>query len=263
MAAAWDPAGYEQFKDFRLRPALDLMAAVDPAAPGRVPGRIYDLGCGTGRATGMLLERWPEARVTGIDGSKEMLAQAKARGMAVEWIEADLNLWAPDRPADLLFSNAALHWLDDHRNLFRRLMSFLKPDGVLAVQMPKNYARPSHTEMAAAAVAGPWASILQPLLRPAPVAEADFYRQLLAPLSASTEVWETEYDQELAGETPVVDWMAGAALKPLLDALDGGEGGEREGFLADYSARTAAAYPKDADGITRFSFNRIFIVAVK
>jgi trans-aconitate 2-methyltransferase len=260
---AWDPGRYEQFKDFRLRPALDLLERIELAAPGRV----YDLGCGTGRITGIMGERWPSARVTGIDGSKEMLAQAKARAAAVEWIEADIAAWLPAEPADIIFSNAALHWLDDHQILFARLMGFLNPGGVLAVQMPNNYARPSHAEMTAAAMNGPWALRLQPLLRRRPVAEADFYRRLLAPLSASLDIWETEYPQQLAappgGGNPVVDWMAGTALRPLLDALDDGDGGERESFLADYEGRVAAAYPEDADGTVRFPFNRLFIVAVK
>ena len=257
---AWDPGRYEQFKDFRLRPALDLLEGIELAAPGRA----YDLGCGTGRMTGIMCERWPAARITGIDRSPEMLAEAKARGLAVEWIEADIAAWRPAEPADLIFSNAALHWLDDHRILFTRLMEFLNPGGVLAVQMAKNYARPSHEEMAAAAGAGPWALSLQPLLRRRPVAEADFYRRFLAPLSASLEVWEKEYPQQLAagpgGGNPVVNWMAGTALRPLLDALGGAE---RESFLADYAARIAAAYPKDADGTVSFPFNRLFIVAVK
>ncbi len=258
--ADWNPGRYGQFEDFRLRPALDLLERMELAAPGCV----YDLGCGTGRITAIMLERWPAARIAGIDRSPKMLAEAKARTAAVEWIEADIAGWRPARPVDLIFSNAALHWLDDHRIIFTRLMGFLNPGGVLAVQMPNNYAAPSHAEMTAAAGAGPWALRLQPLLRRRPVAEADFYRRLLAPLSASIKVWETEYPQQLAwqanGGNPVVDWMAATALRPLLDAVSGGQ---RESFLADYEGRMAAAYPEAADGTVSFPFNRLFIVAVK
>jgi trans-aconitate 2-methyltransferase len=252
----WDPAKYLEFAGPRLQPALDLLARVGLAAPGAV----YDLGCGAGNVTRLLAARWPAARVTGVDGSAAMLATAAAQASAVRWVEADLRTWAPPGPADLLFSNAALHWLDDHAALFPGLVGHLAPGGVLAVQMPRNHGAASHVEMTAAAGAGPWRARLAPLLRRQPVAEPARYYDWLAPHARRVEIWETEYLHVLDGDNPVVEWTRGSALRPLLDALPEPE---RAAFLADYARRIAAAYPPRADGRTLFPFRRLFIVATR
>ncbi|MGE5545406.1 MAG: methyltransferase domain-containing protein [Solirubrobacterales bacterium] len=248
----WDPTVYTAFAQPRLRPALDLLGRIDAAAPARVA----DIGCGTGNVTRLLAERWPVAAVTGVDSSAEMLAEAT--DARITWVRADAGTWCPEAPLDVLFSNAALHWLDDHVALFPRLLGMLAPGGTLAVQMPRNHGAPSHTCMVAAAEAGPWAERLAPILRPSPVAEPSFYYDVLAPRAARLEIWETEYLQVLDGDDPVVRWTTGTALKPLLDALDQPWRAE---FLADYTARIRASYPQRADGKTLFPFRRLFIVA--
>ncbi len=252
---AWDPAQYLKFADHRLRPALDLLGRI--AADG--PRAVYDLGCGAGNVTRLLAERWPQARVVGLDSSEEMLAKARAACPAASFESADLTAWRPPVPADVLYSNAVLHWLDDHASLFPRLIAGLAEGGTLAVQMPRNHDAPSHTCMREAAEAGPWAAVVVPALRHHPVAEPEVYYDLLRPLVSSLEIWETVYVQALEGENPVVEWTKGTALRPLLQAIE--DGGQREAFLADYAARLAAAYPRRADGRTLLPFRRIFIVA--
>jgi trans-aconitate 2-methyltransferase len=252
----WDPKLYSAFAAPRLRPALDLLARVGTLAPARVA----DLGCGTGNVTRILAQRWPKATVWGVDSSPEMLRAASAEPSAVTWVQDDAGAWRPDQLLDLLFSNAALHWLDDHRNLFPRLMDLLAPGGVLAVQMPHNHYAASHAVMTETVEAGPWAPLLRPLARRFPVEDPDFYYDVLAPLSASVDIWETEYLHVLDGEDPVVKWTMGTALKPLLDAL---EGQARDEFLAEYSRRIALAYPRREDGRTLLPFRRLFMVAAK
>jgi trans-aconitate 2-methyltransferase len=137
-------------------------------------------------------------------------------------------------------------------------LAALAPGGVLAVQMPRNFAAPSHTSISAAALAGPWRERLEPLLRPAPVKPPEFYYDLLAPRAASLDIWETEYLQVLDGPNPVKEWTKGTWLAPLLAALDEPE---RSRFEADYAARVAAAYPPRSDGRTLFPFRRLFLVA--
>jgi trans-aconitate 2-methyltransferase len=256
LTPGWDPAKYLEFAGPRLRPAVDLLARVPLAAPGV----IYDLGCGAGNVTRLLVARWPAAAVTGVDGSATMLAAARAATPAVTWEQADLRTWRPPRPADLVFSNAALHWLDDHRRLLPRLIADLAPGGVLAVQMPRNHGAPSHTEMVAAALAGSWRERLRPVLRARPVAEPAVYQDILEPHVARLDIWETEYLHVLDGDNPVVEWTRGSALKPLLDAL---HEPDRSAFLAEYTARIARAYPRRADGRTLLPFRRLFIVAVR
>lgn len=250
----WDPAQYLKFADHRLRPAVELLNRIDVADPST----IFDLGAGTGSVTRLLRSRWPSARVTGVDQSQEMLAVAAREAPEISWERADLASWVPPAPADLIYSNATLHWVGNHDRLFPALFSALTPGGVLAVQMPNNFSAPSHTAMAEAARGGPWRAKLDPLLRPPPVAEPVFYFDLLAPRADEIDIWETEYLQVLKGEHPVKEWSKGTALKPLLDALNETE---RNSFEARYADLIARAYPRRSDGRTLFPFRRLFIVA--
>ena len=252
----WDPSQYLKFSGPRLQPALDLLARIGTEAPATV----VDLGCGAGNVTRLMTRRWPDARISGIDGSAEMLAKARAEDGDIEWLEADLKTWSPPRPADVVFSNAVFHWLDHHESLFPHLLSQVAPGGVLAVQMPRNHGAASHAYMIEAAHAGPWRAALEPVLRPSPVAPPEAYYDILAPRAAVLNIWETVYTHVLEGDNPVVEWTRGTALKPLLDALDDGP---REAFLAEYAARIAAAYPRRADGRTLFPFRRLFILATR
>jgi len=251
---AWNPTQYHRFADARLRPAIDLLARVTLGEPTR----IYDLGCGSGRTTNLLAQRWPNARIVGVDASPNMLASARQAYPRLEFVEADLASWAPSESADLLFSNAALHWLDEHPRLFARLMFQLNAGGQLAIQMPHNHDQPSHRAMLAAAEAGSWRERLRPVLRPSPVAPAAEYYAILAGQAARLDIWETTYLQILEGENPVAEWTKGTALSPLLAAL--GES-ERAAFESAYRALVARAYPSDAQGKTLFPFRRIFMVA--
>ena len=250
----WDPAQYLKFAGHRLRPAIDLLGRID----AEKPAEVVDLGAGAGNVTRLLKARWPDARVTGVDDSKEMLAKAAAAAPEIDWERGDLATWRPRRPADVIYSNAALHWIVGHERLFAELVGALAPGGVLAVQMPRNFSAPSHTSIAEAARSGPWRARLEPLLRPAPVAEPAFYFDLLAPRVAELDIWETEYQQVLEGDNPVKEWTKGTWLTPLLDAL---AEPERSGFEAAYGALVARAYPPRRDGRTLFPFRRLFIVA--
>jgi trans-aconitate 2-methyltransferase len=254
MAAAWDPEQYLKFADARLQPALDLLARIT------LPGArdIYDLGCGTGSVTLLLRQRWPEARITGVDNSASMLGQGAVDAPNLRWVRHDLATWQPPAPADLLFSNAALHWIPGHEALLPRLVSYLAPGGVLAIQMPRNFAAPSHMLIGESARAGPWAAQLQPLLRRAPVEEPSWYYGLLEPLVERLALWETEYLQVLRGADPVKEWVKGTWLKPLLDALAEPDRGL---FEADYARRLRLAYPALTSGVTLFPFRRLFLIA--
>lgn len=252
----WDPSQYLKFAGPRLRPALDLLARVDLENPAT----IVDLGCGAGNVTRHLAGRWPQACVTGVDASPEMLAAARKALPQVEWIDADLATWHPSARVDLIYSNAALHWLPDHRTLFARLLDALSSGGQLAVQMPRNFGAPSHTSVAEAARMGPWRTQLEPLLKPPPVHEPGVYYDLLAADCETVDIWETEYLQVLEGEHAVAEWIRGTWLQPFLDAL---EDGMRTGFEQEYVRLVDARYPRRADGTTLFPFRRLFIVAAK
>jgi trans-aconitate 2-methyltransferase len=250
----WDPAQYLKFEDQRLRPAVDLLNRISLDHP-RV---IYDLGCGAGNASRLMKLRWPEAQITGVDGSPEMLSRAAASTEGVSWEQADIAKWRAPQAADLIFSNAALHWIDDHTRLIPPLLAALAPGGLLALQMPRNWGAPSHTAITEVALSGLWRTTLEPLLRPSPVENPEYYFDLMAPLSASLDMWETEYLQVLRGENPVVEWTKGTWLAPLMQAL---AEPQRSEFEAAYAAVTIKNYPPRRDGRTLFPFKRLFIIA--
>ncbi|MBA3504352.1 MAG: methyltransferase domain-containing protein, partial [Betaproteobacteria bacterium] len=257
----WNPAQYLQFEGERLRPALDLLARVPLASPRT----IVDLGCGAANVTRVLGERWPDARITGVDNSAEMLAAAQEKirdDGRYSFVAADLATWQPDAPIDLVYSNAALQWLDDHARLFPRIAAMVAAGGVLAVQMPNNHAAPSHTASIDLARSDRWRPKLKDLVRTRPVADSRVYYTFLAPHFATVDIWENEYLQVLPprvdGDHPVVAWTKGTWLAPFLAALDTSE---RTEFLRDYTQRMVIAYPPEPDGCTLFPFRRKFIVA--
>lgn len=255
---AWQPGHYLKYADLRVRPALDLLGRI----PLESPSRVTDLGCGAGNITPFLRGRWADAEITALDSSPQMLERAKAEhiDLQVHWAQADVRDWAAMVPQDLIYSNAVLHWIDGHSDLFPRLMGELAPGGVLAAQMPFQFDEPSHVLMREVAGNGPWADTLMPLLREAPVAEAGTYYDWLQPLSDSLDIWETTYAQMLDGEDAVLDWIGSTALKPLLEALDDDLRAAYRAALADELRRT---YPRRADGKTLFPFRRLFVVAQK
>jgi trans-aconitate 2-methyltransferase len=249
----WNPKTYLAFADERTRPAAELLARVTIENPSRVT----DLGCGPGNSTALLVERWPQAEITGIDSSPEMIATAKASGVRAQWELADLASWVPQKSFDVIFSNATYQWLADHQTLLPCLMAFTAKCGVFAFQVPNNMNAPSHLLMREAAEDGPWAAKLKNV-RAVSVESAERYFDILAPHAVSLDIWETEYLQVLEGDDPVYKWVSGTGLRPFVQSLDGSE---REDFIAQYKARLRIAYPKRADGKTMFPFRRLFAIA--
>jgi trans-aconitate 2-methyltransferase len=256
----WDPAQYLKSEGHRLRPAIDLIARIPLAAPAT----IVDLGCGAGNVARVLADRFAGATIDGVDSDQSMLARAReatASDPRFRWTEGDLAHWQPPYPVDVIFSNAALHWLGVHDALFPALMGKLAPHGVLAVQMPDNHAAPSHQSLFDTARSPRWRAIAEPLMRTRPVAPLEDYHAWLAPLAHKLDLWRTTYLQALpqtaSGEHPIVAWMRGSTLTPFLPAL----GAEAQAFVADFAARIEAAYPRQAGGGVLFPFSRVFIVA--
>ena len=256
---AWDVAQYEAFRDERARPFFDLLARV----PGDGVRLVVDLGCGTGELTRHLSDRWPEARVIGVDNSADMLAAAASRAIdgRLAFVRGDLAAYTPEAPPGLILSNAAFHWVDDHGPLLDRLAAALAPGGHLAVQMPANFDAASHMLLAETAAEGPWAARLagSGALRHHAVHPLSFYADRLLAAGLNVDAWETVYLHLLRGDDAVLAWVRGTALRPVLALL---EPGEAAAFNADYAARLRTAYPRGEHG-TFFPFRRIFFVATK
>ena len=152
----WNAAQYLRFEDERTRAARDLLAQV-PLTDARV---AFDLGCGPGNSTELLVRRWPQAAVTGLDSSADMLQQARERLPAQAFVEADVARWVPPAGTDVLFANAVFQWVPGHLAHLVRLLGALAPGGVLAVQMPDNLDEPSHVLMREVAQRDPWRETL-------------------------------------------------------------------------------------------------------
>jgi trans-aconitate 2-methyltransferase len=249
----WNPQTYLAFADERTRPAAELLARV----PDESPARVIDLGCGPGNSTALLRARWPHATIEGLDSSPDMLAQAKASGVAAIWTQADVASWQADAPFDVLYSNATYQWLGDHPVLLPRLIGFVKPGGSFAFQVPHNMDAPSHVLMRETAAMGPWTKKLGRVREVAVLMPADYYA-ILKPYAAAIDIWETEYLHVLNGDDAVYHWVSGTGLRPFVQAL---EGTERDAFVATYKKKLLTAYPPRADGTTLFPFKRLFAVA--
>lgn len=259
----WDPAQYARFADERRRPFVDLLARIGHASPRRV----VDLGCGPGNLTALLAERWPRAAVEGLDSSPDMIARAASVDGVAFRVE-DVATWTMPPDADVVISNAALQWVPRHRYLVRRWAQSLRPGGWLAFQVPGNFGAPSHTLMHSLANSPRWAPLVGDVLRHhEDVGSPADYAGPLLDAGLAVDVWETTYLHVLAGTDPVLDWMRGTGLRPILAALAGKAAPDPDEprpavdvFEGEYSTALRAAYPATEHG-TLFPFRRIFAVA--
>lgn len=248
----WNPAVYERYKVQRDRPALDLMLQIPRDL---APREIWDLGCGPGEQAAVLALRHPDAAVRGLDSSEAMLAVARKRSTRVDWRLGDIAAFSPERPVDLLFSNAALQWLPDHERLFPRLADILAPAGVLACQMPDSRKGAWRDLLRQTAQDPRWAETLSGVERIGILAPETYY-DLLAD-RCEIDIWSTDYLHVLEGEDAVLEWTRGTSLRPYLERL----GPQADAFEAAFAERLRQAYPRRADGATLMPFSRLFIVA--
>jgi len=249
----WSPSTYLKFEDERTRPARDLLAQVPLAAPNS----IVDMGCGPGNSTEVLAERYPGARVLGLDSSPNMLAEARLRLPSAQFEEADATTWVPAPGVDLVFANAIYQWVPDHLSALPKVLTALAPGGVLAVQMPDNLTEPTHRLMREIAGSGPWAERLRDAAR-APLPPVKTYYDALKPFASRLDIWHTAYNHVLADAAAIVEWVKGTGLRPFIDPLPEAE---RQQYLAAYLEAVTAAYPRTVDGKVLLRFPRLFIVA--
>ena len=255
----WDPAKYVQFGDYRDRPFFDLTGRVG----AQKPGLVVDLGCGPGNLTATLARRWPGAEVVGLDSSADMLARAARVAEDIPSLRfelADIAGWMPSPETDVVVSNAALQWVPRHQELMRAWLAALRPGAWFALQVPGNFNAPSHALMRQLASSDRWAAKLRGVLRGGEsVGEPAGYLGILLDAGFAADAWETSYQQVLPGPDPVLEWVRGTALRPVLAALPPDDGAA---FESEYAAALREAYPAGPHG-TVFPFRRIFAMGRK
>lgn len=246
----WDPKLYLRFADERGRPFRELVARVGAASPRAV----VDLGCGPGNLTQTLVERWPKARVTGIDSSPEMIEEARAKTQGVAYEVGDVRDYVPAEDVDVIVTNAALQWVPGHDELLTRWVA----DGRwIAMQVPANSDEPGHV-------------LLRELVDQFGLDQADWrstvgdavhYARLLRASGCDVDAWETNYIHQLpvtqGAPHPVATWLGGTALRPVRAALSDAD---FQAFSAQFEAGLWTRYPPD-NGVVDFPFPRVFAVA--
>jgi len=257
----WDANLYMKFAGQRGRPAADLVAqiALDH------PRRIIDLGCGTGNSTDQLRQRWPDADLTGLDSSPDMLAQARANHPDWNWVEAKAEDWEPQQKEqyDLIFSNACLHWIGDHGHLFPRLFSYVAPGGAFAVQMPNSYHLPAHTVMhdVASDPRAPWSELLAGVTETYSVRPIAFYYDTLRKQASRLNIWQTEYLQIMDGPEAVLEWVTSTAMRRFTEPLPNDK--MRKEFRNHVLERIQLMYPPNDQGKSLFPYFRLFVIAYR
>ncbi len=247
----WNPEQYHRFQADRFAPFEDLLGLVKV----RAGMSIVDLGCGTGELTRRLAEELPGSEVTGVDSSPEMLE--RARSQAGERVRFELGtIEAAEGQWDLVFSHAAIHWVDDHRSLVPRLLSLVRPGGQLAVQLPSNHTHPTHTLITEVAAEEPYHSALGGWNRQTPVLSINEYAELLYESGGSEiTVFEKVYPSLLDDADALAEWTRGTTLVPYLERLP-----EQlnEPFMERYKERLRALHPP---GPVFYPFRRTLFAA--
>jgi trans-aconitate 2-methyltransferase len=253
----WSARQYLKFEDERTRPPRDLLAQV----PLQRPHRVVDLGCGPGNSTELLLDRYPDSAVVGLDSSPDMLRKARERLPQCQFVEAEIATWQPEPGTDLIFGNAVMQWLPDHPAIMRRMLEAMPAGGVLAIQMPDNTREPALRFQREVAASGPWAdnSEVKAAARDDLPSSEDYY-DLLRPACTHLDIWHTVYNHVMTSPQAITEWFKGSSLQPFLSPLDAAA---REKFLAAYTAKIVGAYKPRHDGKVLLRFPRLFILAVR
>lgn len=250
----WDSNLYLKFKNERTRPSSDLIAGIGSIAPKS----IIDIGCGPGNSTEKLMKRFPNAEITGVDSSPAMISAAKEAygGTAIKFMLADISEDSIKEKYDLVFSNACLQWVPDHKKLIPKLMSMLNEGGVLAVQVPEPYNVIKDILREITAM-DKWAGYFDGVER-INILSAEEYHDILSECSSEFTIWETVYHHRMKSHKDIIEWYKGTGLKPYLDALSDVIKAELE---SEILARLEKSCPIRKNGEVIFKFPRLFFTA--
>ena len=250
----WNPEQYEKFIKDRTQPTIDLANRLEV----KEVKRILDLGCGTGNSTRILKDRFSDAMVFGADNSDEMLAKAKKTHPDIEFIHLDVggDLSEVKERFDIVFSNACIQWIPNHKILLPKLMLLLRRGGVLAVQIPIQSEHPVHIIMNELVTTAKWKDKLSQ--RNYNNLSTSEYYDVLSGISDDFEMWETIYCHRMPSYESIIEWYKGTGLRPYLEQLSETD---VEDFVSDVYRELKNRYKIQRNGEIMFRFPRLFFIA--
>lgn len=253
----WNAKQYAKFLKERTQPAIDLANRINLSNPSE----ILDIGCGPGNSTRVLYDKFPKAHITGADNSENMLEQAKVNNPELDFILFDANTDFPrlGQKFDVVFSNACIQWIPNHKELIPKMMSILKDGGILAVQTPMNYKEPIHIIISELVMSEKWKDKFAKPRIFYNLTQGEYF-DLLSDISSDFSIWETVYCHRMASHNSIMEWYKGTGLRPYLVALNESDAKE---FENDVYSEIVKAYPIQKNGEIIFRFPRFFFTAVK
>ena len=254
----WNPTGYLKFEKERSQPAIDLVMRISHDNPKN----ILDIGCGPGNSTGILYDRWENARITGLDSSPAMLEKARKSNDDIDWVLGDASADLGHLGQfDIIFSNAAFQWIPDNDILINKLFNMLNPEGVLAAQIPYMEEMQIRKVINEVVNRADWARYFANLSTPYKMNPPDFYYDVLNHLTPEISLWETRYFQIMNSHDDLVQWCKSTALRPYLDCLV--DEVKKAEFEKDILGEITNHYETKQDGKVLFPFDRIFFIAYR
>lgn len=251
----WNSAQYLKFDRERTQPAVDLANRININSPKK----IIDIGCGPGNSTQVLADRFPGSYILGVDKSENMIAAAKKRCPDLDFKVCDVSgdLSCLGTGYNIVFSNACIQWVPDHRNLLKKLLGLLNENGILAVQIPVNFNEPIHIIIGELAASEKWRKYFD-FPRIFHTLSQSEYFDLLAEISGGFSMWETVYFHVMKSHDEILEWYRGTGLRPYLDSLPDDMKAE---FENDVMEKLVQQYPKQKNGDIIFRFPRFFFTA--
>lgn len=253
----WNAEQYLKFKTERTQPAVDLAARI----PLDKPKKILDIGCGPGNSTEILFKRYPDAYILGIDSSEEMITAARRQYPQLEFAlrDAGNELETLEQDFDVVFSNACIQWIPEHRKLLANMLGRLKKGGILAVQTPFNDQEPIHRVIQQTVIEPQWMQYFKHPRVFYNLTQEEYF-DFLCRHTETFDIWETTYLHKLNSYEDIMQWYRGTGLKPYLEALDADK---QEQFEAEILRKLKQEYTVQNSGKIIFRFPRLFFTAVR
>lgn len=253
----WDSRQYLKFENERTQPAIDLANRIKI----QNPQRIVDIGCGPGNSTQVLAQKYPNAKILGVDSSPDMIETAKKEHPEIDFMQCDASrdLAMLGGEYDIVFSNACIQWIPEHERLIPNMIALLKKGGVLAVQTPMNYQEPVHKITDQVIASEKW-KVDMPVKRVLYNLTQSGYFDLLSQIASSFYLWEIVYYHKMQTHVDILEWYRGTGLRPFFNILPDYK---KKAFEQDILSELELAYPVQKSGGILFKFPRLFFVAVQ